>query len=266
MNFYRRQLLRQSAWVLLFLLGVGGIAALQRSRLQLSKAQLSAVEYEQQSQKEKLQLDVLEKLPSLGFGNLMADWAYLGFIQYFGDSTARDVNGYSLIPDYFRLTVQRDPRFADAMLAMASANTLFAGEPQKTVQYLTQGLQHVSQEQTVFANQLYFLWIYKGRDEFLFLGDVKAAIASNDMAIRWAKALNTPRSLKSVENLTATNSFLSKNPKSKTARIGSWSMVLSTSFDLKTQRRIISEIQALGGIVTQSPDGRLSVRVPDGVE
>ena len=227
MNFARRSFFKQSVFVLLLLFGIAGIVALQRSRLRPLSEQLTPAEYQRQSQQAKLQLNVLQKIPSIGFGNAIADWTYLGFIQYFGDSAAREAIGYSLLPHYFHATVQRDPRFADAMLALASANSLFAGEPQKTVQYLNQSLQHITPQQTVFSNQLYFLWIYKGRDEFLFLGDTKAAIASNSMAIQWAKALNTPRSLKSVQNLTATNEFLRNKPKSKIAQIGAWSISMA---------------------------------------
>jgi hypothetical protein len=266
MDFYRRKLLERSLFILLLILGVVGIFTLQRSRLRPLQNQLATAQYQHQSQQEKLKLSLLQNIPSFGFSNLVADWTYLGFIQYFGDTLARDAIGYELIPEYFRQTVHRDPRFADAMIALSSANTLFAGEPQKSVQYLDQSLQHITPTQTVFANQLYFLWVYKGRDQFLFLGDAQGAIKSYTMAIDWAKLLGTERGLKTSKTLSASIKFLRKNPKSKVARIGAWSLVLSTSFDPRTQQRVIAEINALGGIVLQTPDGRLRVKVPDGVE
>lgn len=266
MDFYRRNPSQQWAFILIFGLGVMGIIALQRSHLQNLQNQSSLAIDQQQSQREKLKLNILQTLPSLGFNNLIADWIYLSFVQYFGDTRAREAIGHHLIPDYFHETLQRDPRFADAMLVMATANSLYAGEPQKTVQYLDQSLRAISPEQTAFAHPLYFLWVYKGRDEFLFLGDAKAAIKSYSTAIRWAKALSTPRSLQSVQNLTTTNQSLSQNPHSKFAQIGAWALVLSTNFDPQTQERIIAEINALGGRVTQTAQGRFLVKVPDGID
>ena len=39
---------------------------------------------------------MLKNLPSFGFDNLIADWTFLKFLQYFGDDEARDVTGYDL--------------------------------------------------------------------------------------------------------------------------------------------------------------------------
>lgn len=266
MDFYGCSLNKRLAWVLAFVLGGAGIVLMQRSRLSPVHPPTPVATQQQQSQREKWQLNILQALPGFGFDNLIADGIYLRFIQYFGDTPAREAIGHHLIPDYFRAVLQRDPRFADAMILMATANSLYAGEPQQTVQNLDQSLRLISPQQTAFVHPLYFLWVYKGRDEFLFLGDAKAAIKSYTVAIRWAKAIATPKSLQSVKNLTATNQSLGTNPRSQFARIGAWSLVLSANFEPQTQARIIAEIKALGGSVTQTEDGRFLVQVPEGVD
>jgi hypothetical protein len=63
--------------------------------------------------------------------------------------------------------------------------------------------------------------------------------------------------------LRETAQFLAKNPQSKVTQIGAWTMVLSTASDERTIQRAMSEIRALGGEIIISPDGRLSVQVPE---
>jgi hypothetical protein len=51
---------------------------------------------QQEAQQEALRLKMLKTIPSFGFDNLIADWTFLKFLQYFGDDEARDVTGYNL--------------------------------------------------------------------------------------------------------------------------------------------------------------------------
>lgn len=47
-------------------------------------------------------LKIQDQMPTLGFDNLLADWNYLNFIQYFGDRQAREITGYTLSPFFLK--------------------------------------------------------------------------------------------------------------------------------------------------------------------
>ena len=124
---------------------------------------------------------------------------------------------------------------------------------------IEQGLKSISPETSPLS---YYLWIYKGVDEMLFLGDTKAAKYSYEMAAKWAETYNDPASQGRAADARQTADLLAKNPNSKIARIGAWTMVLSSAPDEKTQQRAISQIKALGGEIIITPEGRLNVKVP----
>ncbi|MBE9171243.1 hypothetical protein IQ238_28340 [Pleurocapsales cyanobacterium LEGE 06147] len=235
------------------------IINLQKARWQAETSSLSQAEYFKQEQAQKAALNIQKKLPSFGFSNLIADWTYLQFLQYFGDGEVREKIGYSLSPDYFEAVVDRDPRFVRAYFLMSPATSIFAGEAQKGVNLIDKGLQSISPD---IHPQAYYLWVYKGIDEMLFLGDTKAAQQSYEMAAQWAEQNEDPASQRSAANVRQTAQFLSEDPDSTIARIGAWTMVLSSTSDEKTQQRAIEQIQSLGGQIVISPEGGLSVRVP----
>lgn len=236
------------------------IVLLQQDRLQLKSSTLTKAEYIRQEQAEKANLNILSKIPAFGFENLLADWIYLKFIQYFGDGAARERIGYSLSPDYFAAVVNRNPRLVAAYKFLAPATSIFAGQPQKTVALIQQGLKSISPEDSPLS---YYLWIYKGVDEMLFLGDTKAAKKSYEMAAKWAETYDDPISKIRATNAQQTAHFLTKDPNSKIARIGAWTMVLSSAPDEKTQERAINQIKALGGEIIVTPEGRIDVKVPE---
>lgn len=236
-----------------------GVVLLQRPRLQTKQSQLTKADYLRQEQTQKINLNILSKIPSFGYSNLLSDWICLRFIQYFGDGEARDQTGYSLSPKYFEAVVERNPRFVESYILLAPATSIFAGQPQKTVALIEQGLKSISPKTSPLS---YYLWIYKGVDEMLFLGDTKAAKNSYEMAAKWAETYKDPVSQERAANARQTAQFLAKDPNSKIARIGAWTMVLSSAPDQKTQQRAISNIKALGGKIIITPDGRLSVEVP----
>ena len=235
------------------------IVLLQRERLQIRNSQLTKAEYLRQEQTEKVSVSILSNIPSFGFKNLLGDWIYLRFLQYFGDTEAREKTGYSLSPEYFAAVVERNQRFVEAYPLLAPATSIFAGQPQKSVDLIEQGLKSISPKMSPLS---YYLWIYKGVDEMLFLGDTKAAKQSYEMAAKWAETYRDPISQQRAVNARQTAQFLAKDPKSKTARIGAWTMVLSSAPDEKTQERAISQIKALGGEIIITPEGTLSVKVP----
>jgi hypothetical protein len=65
---------------------------------------------------------------------------FLGFAQYFGDDSARQITGYALSPDYFEIIVDRDPRFREAYLFLSVSSSLYAAMPERSVVLMEKGL------------------------------------------------------------------------------------------------------------------------------
>lgn len=235
-----------------------GVVSLQLPKLNMQNRQLSKAEYFKQEQTEKTSLDLLKKLPSFGFDNLIADWAYLQFIQYFGDSLAREQTGYSLVPTQFEVVVNRDPRFVKALLFLSSATSLYAGRPDRTVALMNQSLKSL----TPTLPKAYFVWLYKGVDEMLFTGDSQAARHSYEMASKWASLHKDPQSQGIAARTRKTAQFLARNPRSKTAQVNAWALILANAIDDSTRQFAIRRIRTLGGQVSITPQGEVKVEVP----
>lgn len=213
------------------------------------------VHYAREEQSLKFALEVQRKLPLFGFNNLIADWTFLKYIQYHGDNVAREVTGYSLIPEFFETMVSTDPRFVEAYLSLSPANSLFAGRPDKTIAFMNRVLKVISPKTSPLAH---FIWIYKGIDEILFLGDLKAAQNSYEMAAKWASIAGATQV---AANTQATANFLARNPDTKTARIAAWAIVLTNVPDAKTQEYAIAKIKELGGDVIITPSGQFEIKM-----
>lgn len=202
-----------------------------------------------------------KKMPSFGLSNLIADWTFLQFVQYFGDSEARKITGYSTVTDYFEDIVNRDPNFMQSHLVMSAANSLFAANPIKTVELMNQALKNV--DQTV-PNYPFLLWTYKAADEILFLGDLKAAKDSFENAAQWAKQWAKYHQDEKGNTMAAryekSAAFLATNPDPTQAQIGAWMMILSTARDEKTATYVIDKLNNLGVEVSISDKGELVVK------
>lgn len=208
---------------------------------------------------EKTRLNLLKQSTTLGFSNLVADWAFLGFVQYFGDSPAREKTGYSLNPDFFEVIVNSDPRFVRAYLALSPATSIYAGRPDRTVALMNQGLKSISANTSPDS---YYVWLYKGVDELLFLGDTEAAQHSYEMAAQWANTYSDPASKQVVTSARRTARYLASNPDSKQARLSAWILILSNAMDNRVRQLAIRQIQALGGRVLITPQGQVSIQGP----
>jgi hypothetical protein len=219
-------------------------------------------DYQKEENETARQVSLLHRMPAIGFDNLIADWIYLNFIQYFGDTEARQKTGYSLLPDYLAGVVKRDPHFVEALILIEVGNSLFAGLPQQSVALLEQALEQI---QPKFISRLrpYYLWRYKGNNELLFLGDVAQAKKSYQKSIEWAAVYDDQDSRKIQAISQKSLASLNKNSGSKSARIGAWVNILSNTPDPKTVDRVIQEIEQLGGEVTLLAGGRITVKVPD---
>jgi hypothetical protein len=151
---------------------------------------LSKAEYLREEQQIQTSLKVLAKLPTFGFKNLIADWSFLNFIQYFGDDQARPQTGYRITPDFFKIIVDRDPHFLGMYPYLSSSISLYGGQPQQTVRLLQQGINAMP---PVMQPEAYFLWQAKATDELLFLGRTQDARRSYEMAASWASQSKDPQ-------------------------------------------------------------------------
>jgi hypothetical protein len=257
-----RQNIRQSVGALFTaILCVGIIGLLQLSQLnKLNRATTeSAAEITKALASEKLRLNFLHNLPSFGFANLVADWTFLNFLQYFGDDAARAKTGYTLSPKYFEIILDRDPYFLNAYLLLSASTTLYAGRPDKTIAIMEKGLKHLSPK---IPLKSYYIWRWKGADELLFLGDFKAAKQSFEKAAQWASTYSDAEGQNVARISHRTAQFLTKNSASKSAQIDAWSQVLNNAFDDRTRQLAINRIQALGGKVFVTPEGELKILPP----
>lgn len=262
MSFQSGQNLSQLVGVsVVALLGAGAIVALQLPQLNQLNNQAktaSVADAQKQVESEKRELQLLRKVPSFGFDRLIADWTFINFLLYFGDEDARKKTGYSLSPEYFEIIVDRDPYFLKPYLFLSSSTTLYAGLPERSVALMNRGLKSLS-PQVPFRS--YYVWRYKSTDELLFLGDAQAAKNSLTKVAEWASTYSDDESKYVANYGRRTAAFLANNPYSKVAQIGAWTTILGNAFDDRTRRRAITRIQALGGIVTVTPQGEFDVRL-----
>jgi hypothetical protein len=255
---WRRSLLS----ALILLAAGGGVVSLQLSRFaQLetrAAQQQTKAEYLREAAQTQASLKLLAQMPTLGFDNLIADWTFLNFIQYFGDDKARPQTGYSVSPDFFKLAVARDPRFLGMYSYLSASVTLYAGRPQETVRLIQQGTQAIP---PVMHSQAYFLWQAKGTDELLFLGRSKDAQRSYETAAAWASQSTSPDLQAIAARSRRTAQFLASNPDSRRARVGAWFNILTNAIDEPTRRFAVRNIRALGGTLFVK-DGMLQLKLP----
>ena len=236
-----------------------GIIILQKHGLkQLETVHNREIFLKQQEQFSAL-AKIQKQLPSFGFNNLLADWTFLKFIQYFGDLKARQVTGYSTVTDYFEDIVNRDPNFIQSHLVMSAANSLFAVQPEKTVDLINRVLKTVNPQ---VPNYPFLLWTYKATDEILFLGDIEAAQNSYKMAATWAKRREDDLGEEMAERFNKTANFLASGPNPIQAQFGAWMNTLSSTKDRRTQNYVLNQLKELGAEINISPDGKLEIKPP----
>ncbi|WP_181314330.1 hypothetical protein [Phormidesmis priestleyi] len=231
---------------------IAGVITMQR--IQLNKSSLWSENPQQAEQQETLRLDLLQKSPTFGFDNLIADWAFLNFLQYYGDDEARKQTGYSLSPQYFDLITRRDPRFVDSYLFLSGTLSYQLGEPKRSLKYLKRGTDALSPQNHPRA---FTVWRYAALDQLLLLGDTPSAIHSLEMASKWAN--DVPEYGEAAAIFQETANFLKTDPDSRLVRFQAWSSVYQQAeamSDRKTQARAKQEILALGGVEKVDAQGR----------
>ncbi len=243
-------------------LGIALIIGLQRPRLaQLLRTgrEITPAEHQRQGERTALELRLLQRVPAFGFDNLLANWIFLGYLQYFGDDEARVVTGYGLALEYLEPVIRRDPHFRDAYLFLATGGSLYAAQPQATDDLMAWGLEHLTPQH---PPQSYLIWRSRGVNQILFLGDAPAAQASFEQAAAWAATYDDEESQVIATLSQQTAQFLAQNPASKLVQVYAWAMVLNTVPDPPTQQRVIREIERLGGRVERHEQGRFQVLPP----
>jgi len=236
------------------------IGVLQFSQVRSLQQTQTAQVYQEQVQQERLRLQLLQQIPSFGFDNLIADWTFLQYLQYFGDDEARAETGYDLALDYLDLVIDRDPRFLGAYDFLATAGSIYAAEPQKTDEIIERGLQSVTPR---VPERSYYIWRQKAINELLFLENAQAdAQRSFQKAAEWASVYDDEESQFVAEFSRQTALFLENNPESKVAKVGAWALVLQNTSDERAQARAIEAIQSLGGSVQVAENGQFIVLPP----
>jgi hypothetical protein len=248
--------------VLIIVLSYSSIVNLQLNRLWKLEAkasqQYSKAEYLLEEKRTQSGLKLLSQLPTLGFANLVADWSFLNFLQYFGDDQARGKIGYRITPDFFQVIVDRDPRFLGMYPYLSASISLYGGQPQQTVRLLQQGINTIP---PAMQSDAYFLWHAKAADELLFLGRTQDARRSYEMAASWASQSSDPQMQAIAARSRQTAQFLATNPDSRRARVGSWYNILTNAIDDRTRQYAAKQIQALGGEIVQH-NGAFQVKLP----
>ena len=156
---------KQSTYLVTFLIAAIAVIGLQKNHHKRVTTQRTKPEYLQQEQESLIALNLRNITPTFGFDNLVADAIYLDFIQYFGDKSARKATGYSLVPHYFAAIAERDPQFTNAYFILATANSMYAGKADQTIELMDK----VLQENNNTAPNSYLIWVLKAIDESLFL-------------------------------------------------------------------------------------------------
>lgn len=220
---------------------LAGIVILQSQEYKKSAQKLNRGNYLSQEQEQARLIKFQRQTPTLSFGNLIADWSYLNFVQYFGDANARETIGYKLVPDYFETISNIDPRFTQAHLRLSLANSMYAGNPERTIALIEQVLESVDPD----SEQAALLWTSKGLDELLFLGNKEAAIKSYKIAAKWSNLSKSDRrdglTIKDLEKALESTSEIEL----KEAQIMAWSSTLVHVIDNQRKREIVDKINNL---------------------
>lgn len=240
------------------------VAFMQQDALRQLQAQtgeqLTDAEYERQNAQTITQMRLLANLPSFGFDNLVADWAFLQFLQFFGDSAARQVTGYDDVPAFFKVIIAKDPRFAQTYPYLSTALTVYAGQPQTSVALMDRGLAAMD---PAYQPTAYLGWVFRAMDELLFLGKGQAAAESYDRAAAWAEMNPDPQVRAAADYYRSLAQTLRRDPDSRMAQINAWIWALVNAVSDRSRQTAIENIERLGGKVSRLPDGTWQIRHPE---
>jgi hypothetical protein len=252
------------AWAILALIVVASVQSPRLDNLKNKPQKLTKAQLQQETTAIEEQISLLKNIPSFGYDNLVADWQYIDLVQYAGDDNRGRV-GYGALMDYFEHILDRDPRFLNTYFLMGGTASIFAGEARKAVEIANKNLPLLAPKT---PDRAYYIWRMKSVEELLFLGRSTDAKNSLLMAAEWTKpyAKDDKDSADEAANAGRVSlqaaADLAKDKDSKQARFEAWNMVISSAVDPRAVQIAITEIQALGGRVKISQDGKIETFPP----
>ncbi|MBO0351745.1 hypothetical protein J0895_22215 [Phormidium pseudopriestleyi FRX01] len=223
----------------------------------LGSPRLAQLDPRQAQQQEALQLQILKRSPTLGFNNMIANYAFLKWAQYFGDEEIRDQIGYALNNEYFDLITRLDPRFAEMYPFISTAVSFAQGEPELGIQYMERGLAALSPE---INPKAFLVWRFKGLDQLLLLGDIPGSIESHEMAAQWALGTEYEGYADLYQSAA---DFLRTEPDSTRIRLWSWNEVYQNSMNESVKQRAEQEMLNLGASKQIIEDGQVIFVLPE---
>ncbi|MCS6960161.1 MAG: hypothetical protein RMK91_08920 [Pseudanabaenaceae cyanobacterium SKYGB_i_bin29] len=263
--------MKRLGWLIpLLVVTIGGTVTVNLQRQNLSRITLGQTPESDRVwiEREYRNLKAMQKLPPGGFGfnNIIADWYFLSFLQYYGDDVARDAHqtGYGLSKEYFRIITARKPYMFASYSYLVSSISIHGGEPEVTVQLLESALTQLQPEQFYLT---YIVWNQKGIEEFLFLGDNKRAQKSYRKAIEALDRATFPPSLREqqaeLRSIFAKRiEFLQQRYNRKSLQRMGWFLVLQNAPDLKTRKVAVAKLQELGVPIEIDAEGEIKFNPP----
>lgn len=207
-----------------------------------------------------VQLQLLKTMPTFGFENLLADWTWLNFLQYFGDEANRKRFGYELNENYFDAITALDPRWLDIYVFLSTAVSFYQGNPETAIQFMERGTTALFPGQPPEA---WLIWRLKAIDQLLLAGDTPGAIQSLEMAANWAENTTYQDFAPQFRQAAQT---LKENPDNPLVRINAWLSVYSQVTDQRVQERALQELLKLGVKPQVGADGQTTFVIPPGLE
>ena len=239
--------------------GISGLQSIRLNRFLIDNVEdsLPTSVIISQDQALKSNLELLNQVPSFGYENIVSNFVYLNFLQYFGNRISGDRGSYTANPLFFANILDRDPFFIRAYWFLSSSVSIYSGRPDISVGLIEQGLSYMTPD---LPPDSYYLWRYKALDELLFLGAGETARQSYLKAAEWASLSPDESGDIIAERSLNTAQFLAQDVNSKPAQISAWAQVLAGAIDEQTRQIAIENIENLGGIITTNQNGQVTVQ------
>ena len=259
--------LNQFSWILSGVIkvtiataAIAGIIKLQQPQLQqLSARDVASPEDQRQ---EALNLSLMNRSPSFGLDNILADWAFLNFVQYDGDTATRKAVGYPLAPNYFEMITRLDPRFVDSYVFLSSIMSYQMGMPKEAIALMDRGTSALTPRDHPRA---FLVWRLKGLDQLLMANDLDASQFSYDQAGDWALASSDTSVREASPIFKQTAEFIRTDPNNKTMLLWSWSAIYDQAVvtrDQVTRARAREMLLKIGAIERQDEKGSVYFSPP----
>lgn len=223
---------------------------------QLDRLAAAETDPERAQQQEQGSLKLLQRMPTLNYDNLLADWLFLRFLGYFGDDLARSQTGYDLTPDYFDPIVRLDPRFLEIYPFLSTGISYYLGNPELAGQYMERGIQALSPEVNPDG---FAILRFRGLDQLLLEGDIPGTIETYYRIADWFDRIGKPDS---AQQFRQGAEFLKQHPDSLQPRFWGWQEVYYNAVDRRVQDRAQRELLRLGAIKQEDSEGNIIFILP----